>query len=470
MTADTTRTEPAGRRPPQALEAEAAVLGAMLLEPNTVPVVMNYLRPDHFYLLSHRKVYQAILNLFERTSPTDIVTVTAELKRMKELDAVGGPPFLSSLLDAVLTTAHCEDHAKLVLEKSVQRQLIQTATEIVQAGYDDSRPAHELLEAAEQRIFEIREAGYRKGFVRVKDLLMTEMERVEQALTERKFVTGVETGFHELDEKTSGLQAGDLIIVAGRPSMGKTAFALNVAINASTRRKVPVAVFSLEMSIESLVQRLMCSEAGISMSNLRRGRLTPPERAKLVAAMGPLAEAQVFIDDSPGLSALDIRARARRLKSEVDVQLVVIDYLQLMEAPGDGRRDRNRQQEVADTTRALKAMAKELNVPVIAISQLSRAPETRGGDKRPQLSDLRESGAIEQDADLVLMLYRAEFYRPDDESVRGQAELIIAKQRNGPLGTLDLAFLGPCMRFENPFLREVPEPPSGAEPEEMLPE
>ncbi len=466
---DLERNNPAGRRPPQALEAEAAVLGAMLLEPETVPVVIQYLKPEHFYLLSHRKVYQAILNLFERTSPTDIVTVTAELKRMKELDAVGGPPFLSALLDTVLTTAHCEEHARLVLEKSVQRQLIQTATEIVQAGYDDARRASELLEEAEQKIFEIRESGYRKGFSRVKDLLMTEMERVEQALAERRFVTGVETGFHELDEKTSGLQSGELIIVAGRPSMGKTAFALNVAINASTRRNIPVAVFSLEMSTEALVQRLMCSEAGISMANLRRGRLTPQERAKLVAALGPLAEAQVFIDDSPGLNALDIRARARRLKSEVPVGLVVIDYLQLMEAHGEGRRDRNRQQEISDTTRALKAMAKELAVPVIAISQLSRAPEART-DRRPQLSDLRESGAIEQDADLVLLLYRAEFYRPEDESVRGRAELMIAKQRNGPLGTIELAFLGPCMRFENPFVREIPEPPGVEAPDDMLPE
>ncbi len=470
MSSNLERSDASARRPPQALEAEAAVLGAMLLEPSTVPVVMQYLKPEHFYLLSHRKVYQAILNLFEQTSPTDIVTVTAELKRMKELDAVGGPPFLSSLLDAVLTTAHCEEHARLVLEKSVQRQLIQTATEIVQAGYDEGRRANELLEEAEQKIFEIRESGYRKGFARVKDLLMTEMERVEQALTERRFITGVETGFHELDEKTSGLQPGELVIVAGRPSMGKTAFALNVAINAGARRNIPVAVFSLEMSTEALVQRLMCSEAGISMANLRRGRLSREERARLVAALGPLGEAQVFIDDSPGLNALDIRARARRLKSEVPVGLVVIDYLQLMEAPGDGRRERNRQQEISDTTRALKAMAKELNVPVVAISQLSRAPETRGGDRKPQLSDLRESGAIEQDADLVLLLYRAEFYRPEDESVRGRAEVIIAKQRNGPLGTVELTFLGPCMRFENPFVREIPEPPPADVPDDVLPE
>ncbi|MBM3314676.1 replicative DNA helicase, partial [candidate division WOR-3 bacterium] len=277
--------------------------------------------------------------------------------------------------------------------------------------------------------------------------------------------TGVETSYHELDEKTSGLQPGEFIIVAGRPSMGKTAFALNVAVNAGTRHSVPVAIFSLEMSVEALVQRLICAEAGVSLHNLRRGMLRREERARLAAALGPLAEAPLFIDDSPGLTALDIRARARRLRSEQKgLGLVVIDYLQLMEAHADRRRERNRQQEISDISRALKAMAKELNVPVVAISQLSRAPETRGGDKKPQLSDLRESGAIEQDADLVLLLYRAEFYRPEDESVRGRAELMIAKQRNGPLGTINLSFLSNCMRFENQYFPGTPEPAAEEEP------
>jgi replicative DNA helicase len=471
MSLDQPSGESTTRKPPQALEAEVAVLGAMLLDPTAVPVVMEYLKADHFYLHTHRKVYQAIMSLFEHSSPTDIVTVTSELARMKELENVGGQPFLSGLLDSVLTTAHCDEHARLVLEKAVQRRLIQTATEIVQSSYDESRRAEELVEEAEQRIFEIREAGYRKGFAEVKDLLMPEMERVEQAMKDKKLVTGVETGYDELDEKTSGLQKGELVIIAGRPSMGKTALALNVAVNASRRRDIPVAIFSLEMSTESLVQRLMCAEAGISMRSLRLGRLSPQERAKLAAAMGPLAEAKIYIDDSPGLSALDIRARARRLEAEhPDLGLVIIDYLQLMEAPGERRRDRNRQQEISDTTRALKAMAKELRLPVIAISQLSRAPETRGGDKRPQLSDLRESGAIEQDADLVLLLYRAEFYNPQDPTLQGRAELHIAKQRNGPLATLDLAFLGAPMRFENPFTREIPEPPSTASEEDELPE
>ncbi len=468
MTADSTDSV---RKPPQSLEAEAAVLGAMLLEPRTVPTVIALLRPENFYLQAHRRVYQAILRLFEQNSPTDIVTVTAELQRTKELDAVGGPAFLSALLDSVLTTANCEEHARIVLEKSIQRQLIQTATEIVQAGFDEERSAAELLEEAEQKIFEIREAGARKRFVKVKDLLMTEMERVYRAMEQRKLITGVETGFHELDEMTSGLQPGELVIVAGRPSMGKTAFALNVAVNAAARTGLPVAIFSLEMSTESLVQRLMCSEAGVSMKNLRAGRLTREEHSRLANVLGPLSEAQLYIDDSPGLSALDIRARARRLRSEVQLGLIVIDYLQLMESHQTNRRERNRQQEISEITRGLKAMAKELNLPVVVISQLSRAPETRGGERRPQLSDLRESGAIEQDADLVLMLYRAEFYNPDDESVRGQAEVMVAKQRNGPLGTVRLTYLGHCMRFENPYVGRPPEQPEPSiDYEDELPE
>ncbi|MEO0073854.1 MAG: replicative DNA helicase, partial [candidate division WOR-3 bacterium] len=309
-----------------------------------------------------------------------------------------------------------------------------------------------------QRIFRIREAGSRQGFESVHDLLMKEMENIDRALGEKRQVTGIETGFRELDLKTSGLQDGELIVVAGRPSMGKTAFALNIAVHASLRHKLPVAVFSLEMSSESLIQRLLCAEARISLQNLRRGALTPQERTRLTTALGPLGEAPIYIDDSPALTALDIRARARRLRSEHrDLGLIIVDYLQLMEVPSDRRRERNRQQEVADISRSLKAMAKELDVPVIAVSQLSREPEKRS-DHRPQLSDLRESGAIEQDADLVLLLYRGEQYFPEEESLRGRAEVIIAKQRNGPLGTVQLVFEGHCMRFDNPYLLAGPEP------------
>ncbi len=464
---------PTGRKPPQALEAEVAVLGAMLLEPDAVSRVLQYLKPEHFYLQAHRRIHAAVCALFERNVPTDITTVTAELRRMKELDAVGGQAYLSGLLDSVLTAANCEDHARLVLEKSVQRQLIQTATEIVQAGFDEASSAAELLDQAEQKIFDIRQAGFRKGFDKLDVLLKIEWERIEQATAEKRYLTGLTTGFHDLDERTSGLQKGELVIVAGRPSMGKTALALNIAVNAASKAGIAAAVFSLEMSAESLVQRLLCSAGSVSMRNLRRGRLEAEERTRLAAASGSLSEMKIYIDDSPGLNALDIRARSRRLKAEhPDLGLVVIDYLQLMESHGDRRRERNRQQEISDTTRALKAMAKELGVPVIVLSQLSRAPEIRGGEKRPQLSDLRESGAIEQDADLVILLYRAEFYDPDDPVKKGKAEAIIAKQRNGPLGTVELAFLGHCMRFENPYGRELPppEPPPDEAFEDALPE
>lgn len=446
------------RRPPQAVEAEVAVLGAALLDADAIPRVVQFLRPEHFYVRSHAKVYEAILRLFEQNRPCDVVTVTDELKRMKEFDEVGGQSLLATLVDSVLTSAHCEEHAKLVLERAMQRQLIQTATEIVQLGYDESRRAEEVIDEAEQRIFRIREVGTPRGFALVHDLLMKEMVNIERALTEKRRVTGVETGFVELDEMTSGLQDGELVVVAGRPSMGKTAFALNVAVHASTKHKMPVAIFSLEMSCESLIQRLLCAEAGISLQSLRRGALNREERVRLTTALGPLGEALLFIDDSPALTALDIRARARRLRSEYrNLGLIIVDYLQLMEVPGDRRRERNRQQEVADISRSLKAMAKELNVPVIAVSQLSREPEKRS-DRKPQLSDLRESGAIEQDADLVLLLYRGEHYFPNEESLRGRAEVIIAKQRNGPLGTVNLTFRGHCMRFENPYFAVGPEP------------
>lgn len=453
------------RTPPQDLEAESAVLGAMLLDPDAVPKVMAVLsdEPEHFYVPAHRKVYRALVNLSNTGSPTDTVTVTSELKRMKELEAIGGTPFLSALLDTVLTTAHCEEHARLVLEKSVQRQLIQVATEIVQQSYDEGRRADELLDEAEQSIFAIREAGTRKGFKGIKPLLHTEMERFDRAQQEKRLVTGVETGFHQLDEMTSGLQAGELCIIAGRPSMGKTALALNIAVHASTRHKMPVGIFSLEMADESLTARILCSTAGVSMKKVRRGMITKRERSQLTTALGPLSEAPIHIDDSPGLNALDIRARARRLTSEVRLGLVIIDYLQLMEAHGGRSRERNRQQEISEISRSLKAMAKELNVPVVAISQLSRAPEARP-DRRPQISDLRESGAIEQDADLVLLLYRAKFYARADDEVDDTAEVIIGKQRNGPLGVVKLTFLDECMRFENPYLRQISE---GAPVEEV---
>jgi len=462
------------RKPPQALEAEAAVLGAMLLNPDTVPTVLQYLKPHDFYLQPHRQVYEAIVALFEQNSPTDIITVTTELKRMKELDAVGGQPFLSNLLEGVLTTANCEEYAQLVLEKSVQRQLIVTATEIVQASYDESRHATELVEEAEQKIFNIREAGSRRGFSEIRDLLKIEMERVEKAMAEKKMITGVETGFQDLDEKTSGFQPGDLVIIAGRPGMGKTAFALNIAAKANSLRPVPTAIFSLEMSCEALTQRMMCSEASLSMHALRRGVISNRQRSRLAAALGNLYEAPLYIDDTPGLTALDMRARARRLKSQGPLAMVIIDYLQLMEATAR-RREANRQQEITEITRALKAMAKELNVPVVVLSQLSRATEKRD-DRRPILADLRESGSIEQDADVVLFLFRPIMYKKGeiaDPNLEREAYLDVAKQRNGPTGEIPLTYLPECMRFENAAsrgLREPLRPTEEEDAEEALPE
>ncbi|MGB9742312.1 MAG: replicative DNA helicase [candidate division WOR-3 bacterium] len=463
------RTE---RKPPQALEAEAAVLGAILIDQEALPRVMHFLKPEHFYSLAHRRVYEAMLNLFETKMPYDIITVASELRRMKELDSIGGQPFLTALQDTVLTSANCEEHARLVLEKAIQRQLIQTATEIVQDAYDEGKTPEELLEQAESKIFQLRQAGERRGFTLVRERLLQEMERIELARTRKQHITGVETGFRDLDNLTSGFQSGDFIIIAGRPGMGKTAFALNLAVNASSRvsKPVPVAIFSLEMSTESLIQRLICAEARVTLNQLRRGDLNNPEYARIAAAVGRLSEAGLYIDDSAALNALEIRARARRLKGDhPDLGMVIIDYLQLMEPHTGRRREYSRQQEITEISRALKAMAKELNLPVIALSQLSRAPDRRE-DKKPLLSDLRESGALEQDADVVLFLYRPAEYKKKDwdnlsEEEKRDTDLIIAKHRNGPTGSIKLVFLYQYMRFENVETRYPHEPRTDTEGE-----
>uniref|UniRef100_A0A7C6A9A6 Replicative DNA helicase n=1 Tax=candidate division WOR-3 bacterium TaxID=2052148 RepID=A0A7C6A9A6_UNCW3 len=438
------------RKPPQALDAEAAVLGAMLLDPDTVPKALQYIDESCFYLQSHRKVFKAIVTLFEKNIPADIVTVEQELSRMKELENVGGKEFLVSLLETVLTTAHIEEHAKLVLEKAVQRRLIQAASQIVQESFDEAKSADLLLDRAEQLIFDIKERSVRKGFMPLKELLHSTVKTIEDLHEKRRLITGLETGFTQLDERTCGFQPGDLIIIAGRPSMGKTALALNIGVNVALRNNVPIAIFSLEMSREMLAQRIICAEARISMRDLRRGRLSRRDWTKLTTALGPISQARIYIDDSAALPVLEIRAKARRLKSEEkELGMVIIDYLQLIEGARDEKMLKSRQQEISDISRALKAMAKELNVPVVALSQLSRLPERRDPKHpRPQLADLRESGAIEQEADLVMLLYRDEFYNRDSPD-KGIAEVNIAKQRNGPVGTFRLAFLAECMRFEN---------------------
>lgn len=433
--------------PPQALEAEAAVLGAMLLDPEAVPKALEYLNETAFYSQANRRIFRAIVSLFERNRPADLVTVAEELKRRKELEEAGGAVYLAGLVENMLSTAHVAEHARLVLDKAVQRQLIQTASKIVEESYEAALPADELLDRAEQSIFQIKGTRLRRGFMPLKEVLKPTVKEIEKRHTERqRLVTGVETGLYFLDEKTSGFQPGDFIIIAGRPSMGKSALALSLARHNAVKFRLPVAIFSLEMTNELVAERLICSEAGIPFTKLRSGKLSREEWARLVTALGPLHESPIYIDDSAAIPVLELKAKARRLKAEVDLGLVIIDYLQLIQPPRMDRAQRNRQQEISDISQALKTLAKELNVPVVAVSQLSRLPERRE-DKKPELADLRESGALEQDADLVILLFRPAFYRrtPDNERI---AELRIAKQRNGPTtGWVKISFIPECMRF-----------------------
>jgi replicative DNA helicase len=394
-----------------------------------------------------------MVRLYSRGEVVDVVTLSDELKSAAELDGAGGMSYLARLVDAVPTAANIEYHCRILRDKAVLRQLIESATDIVREAYDS--PAGEVddtLDRAEQKIFQIAQSSQRQGFVWIKEILWPTFERIEELQSSPGSVTGVASGFPDLDNLTAGFQKGDLIIVAGRPSMGKTALAMNFAQHAAIDKEVPVAVFSLEMSKESLVQRLLCSEGRVDAGRLRRGRLQDDEYARLATAAGHLNTAPIWIDDTPAITALEVRAKARRLASEVDLGLVIVDYLQLMTGPGNAD---NRQQEISAISRSIKAVAKELNVPVVALSQLSRAPEQRT-DKRPVLADLRESGAIEQDADVVLFVYREEVYRrPEDlvddsgESIEGKTDLIIGKQRNGPTGTVGLYFHKSYTLFES---------------------
>jgi replicative DNA helicase len=442
------------RLPPQALEAEISVLGAMLLDKSAVGEVLEVLDESAFYRESHRKIFNAILQLFERNEPADLVTVTEELRRLKQLEQVGGRVYLASLLENVATAANVGYHAEIVLKKAILRRLIEVATQIVGQGYEDVEEVNELLDRAEQQIFSIREKRLKRGFIPLEKVLHTTFEAIEKLHDRQGGVIGVPSGFIKLDELTAGFQSGDLVIIAGRPSMGKTAFALNVARHASVEAKIPVAVFSLEMAGYQLAQRMLCSEARVDAHRVRAGTLPDEDWSKLSICVGALAEAPIYIDDTPGLGVLDIRAKARRLLAEKNIGMVIVDYLQLMQGP---RGAESRQQEIAMISRSLKSLAKELQVPILALSQLSRAVETRGGDRRPQLSDLRESGALEQDADVVLFIYRGELYDPDNEDVKGKAEIVIGKQRNGPTGKVHLTFNSRYTRFDEPaFVEEQP--------------
>lgn len=433
------------RAQPQAMEAEASVLGAMLLERDALARAVELLDQTCFYLDSHRVIFSAIAALYDRGVVADSVTVTEELKKRKQLDKAGGASYLSMLLERVATGANVEYHSRIVLEKALLRKLIQSATGIVQRSYEGAEDIDKLLDDAEGMIFGIRQSRLKRGFVQVRELIKGSFETIEELSREKKHITGLETGFVDLDTRTSGFQKSDFIVVASRPSMGKTSFALNVAQHAAIERGIPVGLFSLEMSKEQVVQRMLCSEARVDAHRVRTGRLKDPDWPRLTAAAGRLSEAPIYIDDSATLSIWELKSKARRLKNEVDLGVVMVDYMQLVSGPTT----ENRQQEISAISRSLKALAKELEIPVVAMSQLSRAVEARGGERRPMLSDLRESGAIEQDADVVILIYRPVVYGFAKEGQEEAAEIIVAKQRNGPTGTDKLTFKREYTRFEN---------------------
>ena len=440
--------------PPQSVDAEQAVLGSVLKDQEALNEIIDYFNSeDYFYFPKHQLIFRAVLRLYEQSEPCDITTVAEELTQMDQLEKVGGRLYLVDLIDGVASTANVKSYADIVIEKSVLRNLINISSNITQSCYDQDDEVGNLLDRAEQKIFTIAESRLRKGFTRVSELLPQSFEQLEDYQNTKGGLVGVPTGFAELDNITAGLHNSNFVVVAGRPSMGKTAFALNVAEYVALTEKKSVGIFSIEMSQEQLVMRLLCGRARLSQHLLRTGKLRDSEWVKLTHASGPLSEADIFIDDSAFLSTLEMRAKARRLKSQHNIDLLVIDYIQMMTSPG---RVDNRQQEMAMISRSIKGLAKELDIPIIAISQLSRMVETRGGDKRPQLSDLRESGAIEQDADVVMFVYRPEFYLshlPKDDpkvlEMAGRAEIIISKQRNGPTGKIELTFVKDYVRFED---------------------
>ncbi|MCG0275124.1 MAG: replicative DNA helicase [Thermosediminibacteraceae bacterium] len=428
--------------PPHSVEAEQSVLGSMLLSKEAIYVALERLKSEDFYVEAHRTIFQVITELHENREPVDIITVTETLRNRKMLESVGGVTYLTTLTEVVPTPANIAQYCKIVEEKALLRRLIEATSKILSMAYEPKDDVEELLDEAERRIFSIAQKRRGDNFHHIKDVLLATFERIEQLYNSKGGITGVPTGFPDLDALTSGLQPSDLILVAARPSMGKTAFALNIAQNAAIRHRIPVAIFSLEMSKEQLVQRMLCAESNVDSHKLRTGRLDEDDWPRLARAMGPLSEAPIYIDDTPGITCLEIRAKARRLKAEKGLGLVVIDYLQLIAGRGQSE---NRQQEISEISRSLKALARELNVPVLALSQLSRAPDVRS-DHRPVLSDLRESGSQEQDSDLVAFLYREDYYNPDTDR-KNIAEVIIAKQRNGPTGKVELLWLSQYTKF-----------------------
>ena len=432
--------------PPQNVEAEQAVLGTILIQDRSLLKIVEILSPEDFYRDSHKVIYEVMVSLFEKREPHDLITVNSLLSDQNRLDQIGGTSYLASLADVIPFTGTLVHHAHIIRKKSILRRLIQTSSEVAARCYDAQDDIETLVDQAEKTIFEIAQDRKKQGFEPMAKIVPRAFDRITKLSERKEHITGVATGYEELDRMTAGLQSSDLIILAGRPSMGKTALAMNMVQHAALIDKVPVAVFSLEMSMEQLALRMLCSIGRIDSQRIRTGRLQDNDWPKLTRATGMLSDAPVFIDDSAGLSVLEMRAKARRLKSEHDLGLVVVDYLQLMQ--GKSGID-NRTQEISDISRSLKAMAKELDVPVIALSQLNRSLESRT-DKRPQLSDLRESGAIEQDADVIVFIYRDEVYnKADDNPNRGLAEIIVGKQRNGPTGMIKLTFLAEFTTFES---------------------
>ena len=431
--------------PPHDLEAEQAVIGSMLTDKEAVISAIETLTDDDFYREDNKIIYSAIMNLYNRGDAIDIITLKAELSSMGKFEAVGGLEYLAELPEKVPTTANVDKYIKIVEEKSTLRTLIRTANELITLGYDPTQEVEELMDNAEKKIFGVMQNRAQKTYSSMKDILVDTFIELEELYNRKEHITGVPTGFVDLDYKTAGLHGSELILVAARPAMGKSAFALNIATNAAVRAKTPVAIFSLEMSKEQMANRILCSEAMVDSNKVRTGKVEDDDWSKLAEASGILSEAQIFIDDTPGISIMEIRAKCRKMKLEKNIGLVVIDYLQLVQ--GSNKRAGSREQEIAEISRSLKILAKEINVPVIALSQLSRAPEQRP-DHRPMLSDLRESGSIEQDADIVMFVYRDDYYNQDSEK-KNVAEVILAKHRAGSTGTVELAWLGSYTKFAN---------------------
>ncbi len=433
-----------GNIPPHNVQAEQSVLGSMILDKDAIITATEILDSEDFYKEANKEIYEAIIELYDRNEPVDLITLSEELKKRDTLEAIGGVTYLADLSDAVSTTANAKYYCEIVEEKSILRKLIKACNEIIGDGYKDEKEINSIIDNAEKKIFDITQKKSHEGFSEIKSVLLDSFHKIEEMAESEGGITGIPTGFLDLDNKTSGLQKSDLILVAARPSMGKTALGINIIQNAALKHGCSAAVFSLEMSKNQLVQRMLSSESHIEVQKIRNGDLTEDEWPKLVRSMGPLSESKIFIDDTPGIGLNEMRAKCRRLKIEHGLDIILIDYLQLMS--GDGRTE-NRQQEISAISRGLKGLAREMDCPVIALSQLSRAPELRA-DHRPIMSDLRESGAIEQDADVIMMLYRDEYYNPDTEK-KNIGEIIITKQRNGPTGTIELVWMGKYTKFLN---------------------